>query len=140
MTRKVSERARGIRVVEKGRRDYLTYPQRSGGSIDPECRRPPARNALFYSLPSFPPTPWATSSLALQPPRVYHPCRPCRAFASFSSLALSLSIPFSSSSVLLPSCFLCCLFFFLFIPSYLNHYYDLSIFVLASIFYDSFCV
>lgn len=25
-------------------------PQRSGGSIDPECRRPPARNALFYSF------------------------------------------------------------------------------------------
>lgn len=38
--------------MEKGREKRLPdgTPQRSGGSIDPECRRPPARNTLFYSF------------------------------------------------------------------------------------------
>lgn len=38
--------------MERGREKRLPdgTPQRSGGSIDPECRRPPARNALFYSF------------------------------------------------------------------------------------------
>lgn len=46
-----SEYGRGIRVGKGGEKRLPDgTPQRSGGSIDPECRRPPARNALFYSF------------------------------------------------------------------------------------------
>lgn len=61
-------RARRIRVEEKGTKRLPDVPpeEKRGGSIDPECRRPPAQNALFYSfaLLHCRPTP---ASLALLP-------------------------------------------------------------------------
>lgn len=84
-----SEYGRGIRVGKGGEKRLPDgTPQRSGGSIDPECRRPPARNALFYSF--------ATQSLS----SLFSPLLPPPDLSSDSPLSprVSLSLfclPFS---------------------------------------------
>lgn len=91
-----SEYGRGIRVGKGGEKRLPDgTPQRSGGSIDPECRRPPARNALFYSF--------ATQSLSslfspLLPPPDLSSFSSCLAFTILSSL---FSLPASVLLLLL---------------------------------------
>lgn len=85
-----SEYGRGIRVGKGGEKRLPDgTPQRSGGSIDPECRRPPARNALFYSF--------ATQSLS----SLFSPLLPPPDLSSDSPLLVSrfhyFVFPFLSS-------------------------------------------
>lgn len=71
---------------------YLTYLQRSGGSIDPERWRPPARNALFYSFALY-------FSLAPLYLRSYPLSPPLLSLTSFSSsifVCHSLNVLFPS--------------------------------------------
>lgn len=60
--------------MERGREKRLPdgTPQRSGGSIDPECRRPPARNALFYSFATQSPSSLFSRFYPLSPPPLVH--------------------------------------------------------------------
>lgn len=113
--------------MERGREKRLPdgTPQRSGGSIDPECRRPPARNALFYSF--------ATQSLSSLFSHFY-PLLPPPQFTSFSScLALSLFC-LLFSSFRLSSRLLCSLFTLLFFKSYrFSRYPDSLYFTFISI-------
>lgn len=89
-------------------------PQRSGGSIDPECRRPPARNALFYSFATQSPSSLFRVSIPSHPPpparRFFSSCLALSPFcfpSSFFRLSSRLLAPFFTSLLFLePTVFL----------------------------------
>lgn len=84
--------------MERGREKRLPdgTPQRSGGSIDPECRRPPARNTLFYSFAAQSPFSLFSRFYPLSPSSLFSTGSPLSPRISFFPYFVSLFPPFVS--------------------------------------------
>lgn len=97
--------------MERGREKRLPdgTPQRSGGSIDPECRRPPARNALFYSFTTQSPSSLFSRFYPLSLPSTGSPLSPrvslfpyfVSLFPPFVSVLAPTLLPFYLTSFLI---------------------------------------